>query len=73
MPVPADQRARAVRLTPRRSAMVEATRRIRRDLEAEVVARVGQRKAAAARDALEGLVDVLGLAERVSTRTVPEP
>jgi DNA-binding MarR family transcriptional regulator len=72
VPVPGDLRARAVRLTERGHAMVEATRRIRTDLEAEVVARVGARKAAAAREALEALVDVLGLTERVRTRTVPE-
>jgi DNA-binding MarR family transcriptional regulator len=72
VPVPGDQRARAVRLTQRGRAMVAATRRVRADLEAEVVGRVGERRAAAARGALEALVDVLGLTERVRTRTVPE-
>jgi DNA-binding MarR family transcriptional regulator len=72
VPVPGDQRARAVRLTQRGRAMVAATRRVRAELEAEVVARVGERRAAAARGALEALVDVLGLTERVRTRTVPE-
>ncbi len=72
-PVAGDQRARTVRLTDRGREMVEATRSIRADLERQVVARVGETDAAAAARTLGALVDLLGLAERVADRTVPDP
>jgi DNA-binding MarR family transcriptional regulator len=71
--VAADQRARTVRLTDRGRAMVEATRRIRADLEQQVLTAVGADDATATRRTLTALVEVLGLTDRVARRSVPEP
>jgi len=73
VPVAGDQRSSTVRLTERGRAMVEATRAIRAELEQQVTARVSARDVAATRRTLAALVDVLGLTERVTERSVPEP
>ena len=73
VPVASDQRSSTVRLTERGRAMVEATRAIRAELEQQVTARVSARDVAATRRTLAALVDVLGLTERVTERSVPEP
>jgi DNA-binding MarR family transcriptional regulator len=70
VPVAGDQRARAVRLTPRGRSMVEATRRIRAQIERAVLARVGARSLAGAKKTLDALVDVVDLRERVEQRRV---
>lgn len=73
VPVPGDQRARQVRLTERGRGVLDAGRRGRRRVEEEVVAKVGPEDVAAARRALAALLEVVGLDERVRTRTVPTP
>ena len=73
VPVADDQRAQTVRLTERGRAMVAATRRIRADLERQVIAKSDAQDVAAAKRALAALVDVLDLSGRVAERSVPDP
>jgi DNA-binding MarR family transcriptional regulator len=70
--VAGDARARAVRLTERGRAMVEATRAVRRELETAVARRAGRAATDQATAVLTTLLDVLGLAEQVEQRRVPE-
>ncbi len=70
---PGDQRTRRVRLTPLGRRMLEAARRARADLEAEVLEQVGARNVRAAKVVLAALLGAAGLDERVATRTVPTP
>jgi DNA-binding MarR family transcriptional regulator len=72
-PVPGDGRARSVRLTGRGRGVVEAGRRARAALEAEVVDRVGVRDVRAAREVLAAVLDLTGLGDDVRRRTVPVP
>jgi DNA-binding MarR family transcriptional regulator len=69
----ADQRVRTVRLTAAGRAVVEAGRRARADLEADLAARVGGDQMAAAKIALAALLELTGLDRHVPTRTVPLP
>ena len=71
--VPGDQRARRVRLTASGRGVLEAGRRARAEIEAEVVAQVGAGSVATAKAALAALLAVAGLDENVRTRTVPTP
>ncbi len=71
--VAGDQRARRVRLTPQGRAVLEAGRRARARLEADLVQRVGAETVGAARVAIEALIEALGLTEQVRDRTVPAP
>jgi DNA-binding MarR family transcriptional regulator len=73
VPVPGDQRARKVRLTPRGRAMLESGRRARAHLEDGILEQVGPRNLRAAKVALAALMEVAGLGERVASRTVPAP
>ena len=72
-PVPGDARARSVRLTDRGWGVVEAGRRARAALEAEVVGRVGADDVRTARAVLLSLLELTGLGEDVRGRTVPLP
>ncbi|GAA1145733.1 hypothetical protein GCM10009651_32760 [Microbacterium natoriense] len=71
--VPGDQRSRRVRLTDSGRAMIDSARAARTEIEADVLARVGAENVAASKVALAALLDVVGLNDRVRTRTVPEP
>lgn len=71
--VAGDQRARRVRLTPAGREVLEAGRRARVRLEQQLVDRVGAEAVAAARVAVAALLDVVGLDERVRSRSVPVP
>lgn len=71
--VSGDQRARRVRLTAAGRGALESGRKARADIEAEVLATVGPRNLKAAKTALAALIGVVGLEERVRTRTVPTP
>jgi DNA-binding MarR family transcriptional regulator len=73
VPVPGDQRARRVRLTPTGRAVLESARRARARLEDELTDRVGADAVTTTRQTMAALLDVLGLDERVRTRTVPAP
>jgi DNA-binding MarR family transcriptional regulator len=73
VPVPGDQRARRVRLTPHGRLLLESGRRARATIEADILERVGVRNLRAAKVALAALMDVAGLSERVANRTVPAP
>jgi DNA-binding MarR family transcriptional regulator len=73
VPVPGDQRARRVRLTPAGRAVLESARRARVRLEAELTARVGAEALTATAQTMVAFLDVLGLDERVRSRTVPAP
>ncbi len=70
---PGDQRARRVRLTPSGRGMLDTARKVRADIEAEVLEQVGARKLAAAKAALSALLTISRLDERVRNRTVPAP
>jgi DNA-binding MarR family transcriptional regulator len=73
VPVPGDQRARRVRLTASGRAVVESARRARTRLEGELTDRVGTDAVATTKQTMAAFLDVLGLDERVRTRTVPAP
>jgi DNA-binding MarR family transcriptional regulator len=68
-----DQRQRSVRLTDRGRRMVEATRKIRADLERKVVRRAGRERVEHAKDVLAVVFDVLDLWTPVERRAVPPP
>lgn len=68
-----DLRTRAVRLTPAGRGLLEAGRRERELLARELTARVGADCVEQAQEALAGLLDLVGLGQRVPTRTVPLP
>ncbi len=70
---PGDQRARRVRLTPSGRGMLDTARKVRADIEAEVLEQVGARKLAAAKAALSALLTISRLDDRVRNRTVPAP
>ena len=70
---PGDQRARTVRLTATGHRMLETTRRIRAEIEEQVLEQVGARNLEAAKLALAALLTIAELDERVGTRTVPAP
>ncbi|MET1058689.1 MAG: MarR family transcriptional regulator [Nocardioides sp.] len=72
-PVSGDGRVRCVRLTERGRGVVDAGRRARAALEAEVVDMVGARDVRAAREVLAALLEVTGLGDDVRTRRVPLP
>ena len=68
-----DQRQRSVRLTDRGRQMVEATRKIRADLERKVVRRAGRERVEHAKDVLAVVFDVLDLWTPVERHSVPPP
>jgi DNA-binding MarR family transcriptional regulator len=68
-----DSRRRPVELTERGHAVVSRSREIRADLQREMGARNGARDLAAAGRVLDGVLDRLGLTERIANRTVPAP
>lgn len=70
---PTDHRARRVRLTAQGREVLAAGRAARADIEAEVIASVGAGETAAAKKVLAALLQVVGLEDRVRTRTVPAP
>jgi DNA-binding MarR family transcriptional regulator len=71
--VAGDQRARAVRLTDRGRAMVDAARAIRDGLERQVVQRAGAARVGHAKEVLAVLLDLLDLKTSVKQRAVPVP
>jgi DNA-binding MarR family transcriptional regulator len=71
--VPHDQRARKVRLTAAGHGVLESGRRARARIEAEVEEQVGREALAAAKLALAALLGIVGLDDRVRSRTVPAP
>ena len=71
--LPGDGRVRGVRLTARGREVLEAGRRARAELEAELVARVGEKDAQTARRVLAALLEIIGLGDDVRRRTVPLP
>jgi DNA-binding MarR family transcriptional regulator len=73
VPRDGDLRVRAVRLTPAGRGLLEAGRRERELLAAELTARVGADCVEQAQEALAALLDLVGLGRRVPTRTVPLP
>ena len=68
-----DGRIRYVRLTEAGWAVLEAGRQARAQLEQAVIARVGEQDVHAAKRALVALLELTGLADQISTRTVPLP
>jgi DNA-binding MarR family transcriptional regulator len=66
-----DARVRLVRLSDRGHASVLAARRLRERLEQRLTARVGKKRAEAARVVLSELLDELGGADAVRGRRVP--
>ncbi|KAB2352295.1 MarR family winged helix-turn-helix transcriptional regulator [Actinomadura rudentiformis] len=70
---PLDARVRRVRLTDRGSEAVEIARRARTELERDLAERLGPQRLAAARTALEELLDELGGADAVRRRNVRPP
>ena len=69
----ADGRSRRVELTVAGRKVVELGRRIRLEIEGELVDRVGPRKVEEARRTLAALLDVTGGHEVVARRRVPLP
>ena len=72
-PVPGDARARRVRLTERGRGVVDAGRRARAALEAELVDRVGVQDVRVAREVLAALLRLTGLEDDARGRRVPLP
>jgi DNA-binding MarR family transcriptional regulator len=70
---PGDARVRRAALTARGEAAIEAGRRHRAALEAELAERLGPRRIAAARNTLIDVVEALGGAESVRRRRVRPP
>jgi DNA-binding MarR family transcriptional regulator len=70
---PADARARLVALTPRGEAAIEAGRRHRAALEAELADRLGPRRVESARRVLAETVTALGAEAAVRGRRVRPP
>jgi DNA-binding MarR family transcriptional regulator len=70
---PRDQRARRVRLTPAGQGMLTTARKVRAEIEAEVLEQVGEQKLAAAKEALAAWLTIAQLDQRVRSRTVPAP
>ena len=70
---PGDQRARRVCLTTAGRGMLATARTVRAGIEAEVLEQVGAEKVEAAKAALAALLAVVGLDERVRSRSVPLP
>ena len=68
-----DGRIRYVRLTKAGWSVLEAGRQARADLERALVARVGEQDVLAAKRTLVALLELTGLADQISTRTVPLP
>jgi DNA-binding MarR family transcriptional regulator len=73
MPDPDDARARLVGLTPRGKAAIEAARRHRATLAAELENRLGARRVDAARRLLLDAVNALGAEPAVRARRVRPP
>lgn len=73
LPDPDDRRARRVTLTERGHAIVDAARRHRAAVDAEVAAQVGARRAAAARRTLLDIVRALGAEPALRSRRVRPP
>jgi len=71
--LPADGRVRGVRLTDRGREVLEAGRRARAELEAELVAQVGKKDTETARRVLAALLEIIGLGDDVRRRSVPIP
>jgi DNA-binding MarR family transcriptional regulator len=70
---PGDGRVRILRLTRRGRSLVDVTREIRRALESEIEATVGQRSARAARRGLLAALEVAGGVEAIRARRVRAP
>ncbi|CAN5570674.1 hypothetical protein BH10ACT3_BH10ACT3_11730 [soil metagenome] len=70
---PDDARIRKVELTDRGWAVIDAARRARADVGAEIDERVGPRNAAGFRRTLVGLAEALGGFEALERRAVPPP
>jgi DNA-binding MarR family transcriptional regulator len=70
---PDDARARLVRLTARGEGAIEAGRRLRAAIEAELAERLGPRRAEGARRLLNEVVRELGAEEPVRGRRVRPP
>ena len=68
-----DGRIRYVRLTEAGWSVLETGRQARADLERALVARVGEQDVLAAKRTLMALLELTGLADQISTRTVPLP
>ena len=68
-----DGRIRYVRLTKAGWSVLETGRQARADLERALVARVGEQDVLAAKRTLVALLELTGLADQISTRTVPLP
>jgi len=71
--VSGDQRARRVRLTRQGLRMLDGARKVRGDIEAEILEQVGAQQLKAAKVTLAALLTIAGLDERVRTRSVPVP
>jgi len=71
--VPGDQRARRVRLTDSGRAVLDGGRRARADIESQVADLVGADAVQTAKVVLAALLEVVGLDDRVRTRSVPAP
>jgi DNA-binding MarR family transcriptional regulator len=68
---PADGRVRRVALTEKGRAVLEASREIRAQLNAELAATLGPERAAAAARALKAALDALGAMPAIEGRGVP--
>jgi DNA-binding MarR family transcriptional regulator len=73
VPGDTDARVRIVRLTPHGRALLDAARRARSDLEAALLDRVGPRRLTTTRTVLGELLDLLGVTDRIESRSVPLP
>ena len=73
LPDATDARVRTVRLTTSGRSLLAAGRRARADLEAVMLERVGTRRLATTKAVLAEMLDVLGVADRVESRSVPLP
>jgi DNA-binding MarR family transcriptional regulator len=71
--VAGDARARSVRLTERGRGALEAGRRARADLEAELVDRLGMGRVSTARVVVATLLELVGLGDQVRGRRVAPP
>lgn len=71
--VAGDARARSVHLTDRGKGVLEAGRRARADLEAELVDQLGAGPVATAREVVVTLLELVGLGEQVRGRRVAPP
>jgi DNA-binding MarR family transcriptional regulator len=70
---PTDSRRRMLALTAHARASIDEARAARAEFEASIESVVGAERVAAAREALEALLDELGVADRVADRSMPDP